>query len=283
MEVAISVGRSLRPNVKPVLQVMAPDGRVLAFAKLAWNRLTTELVRNEIATLSRLHGRALRSFRVPQVLHHGRWNGFDLVLLSPLPHGLLRRRRIDTLPPSSVIREVASLGPESREPLIGGPYWRQVSRRAIDASVDEAGSSPLEPTVAEVARRWSDVEVVHGTSHGDFAPWNMLHTERSLGLWDWERASETRPLGVDALHFCFEVAYQKEGRHAWAALDAALKRSGQVLRELGVDLRAAEAIRDVYILERLTRLLEGRKEGIPVDDGLAQALAGSLERDGSTR
>src|SRR4029077_3567494 len=87
VEVAISLGQRLRPNMKPVLQIMAPDGRVLAFAKLAWNRLTTELVRNEIATLCRLRGVGFRSFRVPEVLHHGTWNGFDLVLLSPLPHG----------------------------------------------------------------------------------------------------------------------------------------------------------------------------------------------------
>src|SRR4029077_16221692 len=105
------------------------------------------------------------------------------------------------------------------------------SRRALDASVDDVGSSPLEPTVAELARRWADVDVVHGASHGDFAPWNMLHTDRSLGLWDWERASWSRPLGVDALHFCFEVAYQKEGRDASEALDVALERSGRVLTE----------------------------------------------------
>ena len=37
-----------------------------------------------------------------------------------------------------------------------------------------------------------------------------------------------------------------------------------------------EAIRDVYVLERLTRLLEGRQAGVPVDDRLLEGLAAHL-------
>ena len=82
--------------------------------------------------------------------------------------------------------------------------------------------------------RLSTVEVIHCMSHGDFAPWNMLHTADSINVWDWERASETRPLGVDALHFTFEVAYHKERREPMAAINIALERSQDVLRGLGV-------------------------------------------------
>ena len=51
VEVAVSIGRQLRPNLKPVLQIMAPEGDVLAYAKLGWNPLTRSLVENEAAVL----------------------------------------------------------------------------------------------------------------------------------------------------------------------------------------------------------------------------------------
>jgi hypothetical protein len=273
VEVAISLGQSLRANIKPVLQIMDADGRVLAFAKVAWNSLTAELVQNEASTLSRLEGHSIRSFRVPRVLYRGEWNGFGLVLLSPLSHGLLRRSRVNALPPSTVLREVAGLGGESRGPLIGGPYWEDVSGRALRVAryLDDAGR--LEATIPELAASVSAVEVTHGMSHGDFAPWNMLHAADSINVWDWERASEDRPLGVDALHFHFEVAFHKEGRHPAAAIEVALERSGRVLRELSVPRVAAEATRDVYVLDRLTRLLEGRRAAVSVDDRLVGSLA----------
>jgi hypothetical protein len=276
VEVAISIGRSLRANIKPVLQIMASDGRVLAFAKLAWNPLTSELVKNEVTTLTRLEGLAIRSFRVPRVLHQGEWNGFPLVLLSPLSHGLLRRWPVDAMPSSAVLREVASLGTETRGPLIGGPYWREISRRALEVARQLEDGGQMEAAISGLADRVSNQEVIHCMSHGDFAPWNMLHTADSINVWDWERASETRPLGVDALHFSFEVAYQKQGRDPLAAIDIAFERSRGVLREVGVPRRAGEAIRDVYVLERLTRLLEGHRAGVPVDDRLLEGLAGSL-------
>ena len=276
VEVAISIGRSLRPNVKPVLQIMASDGRVLAFAKLAWNPLTTELVENEVATLTRLEGLVIRSLRVPRVLHFGEWNGFRLVLLSPLSHGLLRRWPVNALPPSAVFREVAGLGGDWRGPLINGPYWREVSGRALRVAHQLEDGGRMEATISKIVAKVSTQEVIHCMSHGDFAPWNILHTADSINVWDWERASETRPLGVDALHFTFEVAYHREGRDPKAAIDIALERSRDVLRELGVPRLAREAIRDVYVLERLTRLLEGRRAAVPVDDRLIEGLAASL-------
>jgi Phosphotransferase enzyme family. len=276
VEVAISIGRGLRPNIKPVLQIMASDGRVLAFAKLAWNRLTSELVENEIMTLARLEEKVIRSFRVPRVLYRGEWNGFPLVLLSPLSHGLLRRWPLNALPPSTVLREVAGLGAESRGPLISGPYWREVSGRAQQVASYLGDGDRLEAAISELAGRVSTVEVIHCMSHGDFAPWNMMHAPDSINVWDWERASEIRPLGVDVLHFAFEVAYHKEGRDPFAAIDVALERSRSVLGELGVPRLTGEAIRDVYVLDRLTRLLEGRRAAVPVDDRLVESLAHSL-------
>ena len=105
--------------------------------------------------------------------------------------------------PQSVVREIAaSLGSERLGPLVEGPYWQQVKRRALDAAQGLSWTDRVEGIVSGLAAKWSGVDVIHCTSHGDFAPWNMARSAGSLDLWDWERASESRPLGVDPLHFC---------------------------------------------------------------------------------
>ena len=284
VEVAISIGQSLRPNIKPVMQVMAPNGRVLAFAKLAWNDLTTQLVDNEVSTLRGLEDHSVRSFRVPHVLHSGEWNRRRFVLLSPLSHGLRRRWPVNGLPPSIVFQELSRLDPQTRGPLVGGPYWHEVIGRAHEVAGDFGGGHQLEDAISRLAAKVSDVEVIHCMSHGDFAPWNMMHSAGSLNIWDWERASGTRPLGLDVLHFCFEVAYHKDAMDPPAAIDAALNRGRYVLRDLGVSRHAAEAVRDVYVLDRLTRLLEGRQASVPIDDRLASSLLASfIGQSGRTR
>ena len=42
----------------------------------------------------------------------------------------------------------------------------------------------------------------------------------------------------------------------------------------------AAAIRDVYALERLIRLLEGKLQGLPIDEVLAASLADALGAPG---
>ena len=70
VHVSLYVGPQ-RAVQKPVLQILDGRGRPVAFAKVALNPLTTRLIRNEAAALTRLQTADLRTVRVPRVLHHG--------------------------------------------------------------------------------------------------------------------------------------------------------------------------------------------------------------------
>lgn len=278
VEVAISVGRSLRPNLKPVIKVMDASGRVLAYAKVAWNPLTAELVENEAATLIGLEKREIKTFRVPRVLHQGYWNGRPLLLLSPVSHGLLRRWPVDALPPLEVLIEMARIGPISRGPLVQSLHWQEVERRGAQAAEGSAGHDLIQRTVAGMRERLKHMDVEHGMSHGDLAPWNMVRAGRTLNVWDWERSSGHRPVGFDVIHFAFEVALYRDGLDPEVAAAAALERTRSVLEQMGVPRSAAPAIRDVYLLELLVRVLEGRRAGVSVPDRLATALVAYLTK-----
>jgi hypothetical protein len=279
VEVAISLGAALRANMKPILHIMSPDGEILAFGKLGWNALTSDLVDHEASTLRRLEPRSFATFRAPRVIHHQRWNGSSLVLLTPLRQTIRRRRRSDELPPLDVLRELASVRPDPPVAFTEGAFWRDLTGRARAAAGPLADGDGLERAIARLTSRAADEALVPAFSHGDFAPWNMLHARDTLHLWDWERASETRPLGFDALHFHFEVAYQRRRLDPAGAMEFALEMSRPAMRELGVGDGAIAATRDVYVLGRATRLLEGLGADVPVDERLLAWLVTSL-RDG---
>ena len=59
VDLAVRVGAA-RPNGKPVAQVSAPGGRVVAFAKVGWNELTRGLVIAEAEALRRWRRRRRR-------------------------------------------------------------------------------------------------------------------------------------------------------------------------------------------------------------------------------
>jgi hypothetical protein len=278
VEVAISVGATLRPNVKPVLTVLSPAGRVLAFAKIGWNELTADLVRNESRMLLELRDRPTRTFRAPRVLHHGTWNGNELLVLSPLEHAVRRRRPVDALPEAAMLRELATVMGSERVRVTSTPVWADLVARATAAAGTLEHGERVAAAIAALEARLADVELLHGLSHGDFAPWNLLHTASGVNLWDWERAAPSRPVGFDVVHYAFEVAHRRAKQAVPAALATATRRAARAAPALGIDADAVAVVRDVYVLDRWVRLREGSSLGIPVDerleDGLAAAMAG---------
>ena len=105
----MSIGRQLRPNLKPVLRTMkSPEGAVLAYAKLGWNPLTRALVQNEAAALRAWSQASPRSLSVPQLLFEGVWNEMAITGDVALPASVLGSVR--QRPSSDVILEVATLG-----------------------------------------------------------------------------------------------------------------------------------------------------------------------------
>ncbi|MGH3392712.1 MAG: hypothetical protein ACRDOO_27920, partial [Actinomadura sp.] len=85
-EVVVSVGLgTARANRKPILHVLTPSGRQVAFVKVGDTDTARELVAREAAALGVLADRPMRGVAVPQVLDHGPWNGMTLLVLSPLP------------------------------------------------------------------------------------------------------------------------------------------------------------------------------------------------------
>lgn len=253
---AVTVGPP-RPNRKPVIEILRPTGRTLAFAKVGWNGLTRHLVAREAAVLNGLDRALLSEIVAPRVLHHGTWNDLDVVVLSPLntPPGTTVARE----PSTGELEQTAALHPRSDHPLGSSPYLPVVRDRVDRRDNDDAGllNAALEKATAELG---SDPVAFAGW-HGDWTPWNMMATRNELLVWDWERATGPVPLGLDAIHYHFQTAWLRERTPAPDAFTAALSRSRGSVTGLGVRADQIQPLGVLYLVELFLRYAENADHG----------------------
>jgi hypothetical protein len=260
----------VRPNRKPVVQLIGRDGRPVGYMKVGWNDLTRRLVRAEADTLRRLAGAGPRGFTAPDLLHQGQWEGLDITISSALPHRLWRRGRRYALPPVAVSREIAALGGVEETALGESGWWAGLRARLApvrqamaerpagppDGQADAPGdAAALDGTLARLEGQAS-TRLAFGTWHGDWGPWNLRSTPGRLLVWDWERSADGVPLGFDLLHFGYQTALQGRGQPPATAAATARDRAAARLAELGQRPGVAELLCDLYLLERLCRAAE---------------------------
>jgi hypothetical protein len=237
--VVISVGLgSARANRKPILHVLTPRGRPVAFVKVGDTPMARDLVAGEAAALDLLSRRSFRTLAVPEVLHHGNWRGLDLLVLSPLPTGALSLRSRRT-PPVEAMREL--IGDTRQVALAESSFWAGLRDAPIE---DTAQRERLASLIARVAAAHGDEKVELGTWHGDWTPWNMAWYGGRVQLWDWERHDPGIPAGLDLLHYRLQAG---GGYHTWP--DPA------ILAPLGQTGRTAALTVDLYLLELARRYL----------------------------
>jgi hypothetical protein len=269
----------VRPNRKPVVQLIGRDGRPVGYMKVGWNDLTRRLVRAEADTLRRLAGAHPRGFTAPDLLHQGRWQGLDITIGSALPHRLLRRGRRYALPPVAVSREIAALGGVEETTLGASRWWAGLPQRLAPvrrAMADK--SATLEATMERLAARTS-TRLAFGTWHGDWGPWNLRATPGRLLVWDWERSADGVPLGFDLLHFGYQTALQGLGQPPAVAAATARDRAAPHLAALGQRSGVEELLCDLYLLERLCRAAEAEASAVTGrPDTVGAALLGVLDR-----
>ncbi|WP_107764752.1 hypothetical protein [Nocardioides terrigena] len=256
VRVGIMLG-TRRVNQKPVLQVFDLTGRLLGYTKVGHNELTAALVRREADALTTVGDLGPTSFRVPQLLHHGRWNGLEVLAISPLATDA----RNPVLPSSrhAAMRELAELTGLSGMSLAASSFWDRM-RDVADELAREPLGQRLWPVVDDIEFRHGDALVRMGGWHGDWGHWNMGMGEGVLQVWDWERYDPTVPMGFDALHFAAQVIHPGE-RDARRREDAFLRSVPELLEQAGVDPRVHALTLRLYLLEISARYVEALRHG----------------------
>ena len=247
-----------RANRKPVLQLLDASGACVAFAKVGVNALTRELVRREVAVLTRLEDQDLGPVRAPRVRYAGQWHAdTELMVVDALPvwrpeptaAGAVETARI------AAMRAVAGFGGVRTDAESLDDYLTDLAGRvrALDPS---PYVGPLLGALDRV--RHSGLAIPVGAWHGDWTDGNMAVRDDTVLLWDWERFADGVPVGFDALHFHFNRAM---GTPTWSAAEATATvrdRSAGLLAPFGVPPAVAPAVWTLYAAEIATRFLTDR-------------------------
>jgi hypothetical protein len=256
---SVSLG-PVRPNMKPVLQLLTPGGRAVGYAKVAWNSLTSRLVTHE-ASILRVWGEGPPStFDVPALLGTGSWAGREILVTSPVPHRLVRSGPLNGDIPVATLREIAERGGRSRSALAAHPYWPSLRAR-VENATGEARRAEVEGILDGLEERHGADDIEFGAWHGDLAPGNTSIVGGRLHLWDWERSEAGVPLGLDPIHFHYQLVSFAGGRRVREAARTGLERADAALVALGVPRDRHRLLSSLYLLERFVRYEEGRSEG----------------------
>jgi hypothetical protein len=268
-DLAVRVGAA-RPNGKPVAQVSAPDGRIIAFAKVGWNELTRGLVAAEAEALRGLAGSPPAAFAVPELLHAGNWDGAAVTAVVPALGG---RPHVSYEPPQAATRELALGAAVERARLVESAWWRGLLDR-----IDISGGEEQRGAADRIGAASGDRELAFGRGHGDWTPWNMADVDGRLVVWDWERSGAGVPVGVDAAHYCLLVALNARGLPPEKAVPDTAGRLPRVLEPLDVPASDADLVMALELLEMSVRFAEARAAGVTgLRDRFGSALAALLD------
>ncbi|MGN6793575.1 MAG: hypothetical protein ACTHJW_14415 [Streptosporangiaceae bacterium] len=247
-----------RANRKPVLQLLTAAGETIGFAKVAINPLTASLVRAEHAALSRLRAARLRQLQAPRVLGFDRWNGLEILVLSPLP---VWQRRTPLRPAAlqRAMSEIIGVAGVRESTLTTSEYWQHLKARHEGAG-DGTEHATLGSALAELASLAGGATLAFGSWHGDWTPWNMASTADGLLVWDWERFTTPAPTGLDALHCWLQAEVVRNRRKPAEAALACVRRAPALLEPFGVTGQRAHLTALLYLADLSVRYLADQQE-----------------------
>jgi len=198
----------IRPGFRPnsgayvVIGIFDEQGRPLSFGKLDayWGGGASAAAREAHALVG--VESAKPPFIAPRVLAFSKWHGADLMLTTTLP-STVRRARLSAFQLSRLANQVAESSRRVEAPLADSEFFR-------DLFIEIARAARSQPEAAEILSDCiqlidANQVLAMGRSHGDLAPWNVGRSRDAAVLWDWESSRPSLPIGVDLVHWHFQI------------------------------------------------------------------------------
>jgi hypothetical protein len=274
--VVMAFGCGGGPYRKPVLQVFAAAGSALGYIKVGWNDWTRDAVRREAAALTACAAHPMR-LGVPALLSQSTWRGLDLLVTAPLPPRITRITAGEQ-PDTAALSEISRLSTVSAGELSAGQWWSGLRSRIETRVTDRDARGRLRLLADGIERVHGRTTLQFGSWHGDFVPWNLARLGERLYAWDWESSAPQAPVGFDALHFHFQVAFVARRCPLEEAAALAARMSSQALDALGIAADRHGLLATLHLLELAVRHEEAHSSAGDSDARFFPAVLQLLER-----
>lgn len=217
VDISVAIGPR-RANRKPVLAVSS-NATPVGYAKVGLTPLANRLIDHEASVLKSLAGSDRTHFRVPTVIHHGRWNTSSVLLMENLQPP---RQRSSRRVPTEAMAEIVGPCSAPLAALSQTEWFAQIDD--VGERMAAEGKRELQDVTHLFRQVWGGVTIPMGRWHGDLGPWNMAWERERAAIWDWER-SEVAPAAIDAVHYSCHSSLRDIGN---------MQRSRAVLASTGV-------------------------------------------------
>ncbi len=278
-----------RANRKPVLQVLTPQGRTIAYAKVGVDPLTCRLVRDEAAALQALGRAGLGAVhRARACCTAASGTAWSCWCSRRCRCGETRSRpTVEQVVAAQ--REVADVGRRRRRAAGRVAVVDRPERPDRRASRLRRRPRPGRPGRArrEGPRARSRCVSAPGTATG--TPWNTRPGRRT-GCWSGT-GSGSRPTcrsGYDALHWALQTGSVTHLADPGEAARRSLVTAGPVLEPFGLSTEQVRATAVAYLMELAARYLADRQAEAgarlgDVDSWLLPAVRGAPRTDATGR
>jgi len=149
--------------------------------------------------------------------------------------------------------------------------------RVTGGVTDQAARGRLTRIADGIERSRGDVRLEFGRWHGDLVPWNLARLGAATFAWDWESSTADAPVGFDALHFGFQVAFVARRTPLARAAALAARQAGPALTALAIPASALDLLPPLHLLELAVRHEEARSATGDADDRFFPEVLSLLE------
>ena len=260
--------RQITPNHKPTFVAVDGRGDVLGYGKMGWDLASRTRVVVEAGLLRTLAADPVAGLGVAPLLAELDWQGRHVIVVQPLPTSARRFSRKQE--PPLVLAERARAGGQH---ILVGTRAESLTK-SIDATLAEDISAALLRCRDRVTRRWGDLELPGGVTHGDWVPWNVATCRASVMAWDWEYGQEQDVPALDLVHWHLQVARLVRRLPLVDAVAPALQRASVDCLRVGLPADSVKAVCALGLMQLAVRTLELARPDAVLQAELVQLLDG---------
>jgi hypothetical protein len=231
-------------NRKASGAIMAPDGTIVGFVKIAGSDISRGIMEHEVEILTALADRTRLKFSAPKLLFAGEVDGRFLTVQTPLAGG-------------PAVAKMTPAHLRFLESLRSGEIKPAGSTRMVTMLRDRIAALPeahpeLTATLEQFLPTLESTQVPSTIVHGDFAPWNLRIHRGTISAFDWEYGElDGLPL-IDETHYTLQLGYLLNNwdfdRAHRCLLDLAASKP------MGLAAEQVQAIQAMYLLDNIVRL-----------------------------
>lgn len=189
------------PRRKLVICLMAIDGNIIAYIKIANTKNAIEGLKNESDALKILAKYSFNSIKVPRKIANGNWNEQYYLVTSALLNMKSSKYNfiLKDLELLKIIKEFSLINFE-KTIFQQSTFFLELQKSI--ASIKIPYIKHLCEDTFEICKLLvEDMELPFHFAHGDFTPWNMFNTKPKIGLFDFEYMIENAPAGFDIFRY----------------------------------------------------------------------------------